>query len=41
LLMKAVKHDPSVIPMPVGGSRLSDCDISKIQIWVDAGAPNN
>ncbi|MBV6425601.1 MAG: hypothetical protein KIPDCIKN_00082 [Haliscomenobacter sp.] len=26
--------------MPVGG-RLSDCNISKIKAWVDAGAPNN
>jgi len=41
LLMKAVKHDLSLYPMPVGGSKLSDCDISKLQLWVDAGAPNN
>ncbi len=26
--------------MPVGG-KLSDCNISKIKAWVDAGAPNN
>ena len=41
LIMKAITNDPSVIPMPKGGSRLSDCDISKIRIWINAGAPNN
>lgn len=27
--------------MPKGGSQLSTCDLTKIRIWVDAGAPNN
>lgn len=26
--------------MPPTG-RLSDCDIQKLQVWIDAGAPNN
>jgi hypothetical protein len=27
--------------MPKGGNQLSTCDLKKIRIWVDAGAPNN
>jgi hypothetical protein len=27
--------------MPDGGSKLSDCDLQKIKIWLNAGAPNN
>jgi len=27
--------------MPQGGDQLSDCNIAKIQSWVDDGAPNN
>ncbi|HSN50143.1 MAG TPA: hypothetical protein VLR52_02850 [Bacteroidales bacterium] len=39
LLLKAVTHDPSVIPMPRGGAKLSDCDISKIRYWITLGEP--
>ena len=27
--------------MPSGGSKLSDCDLAKINIWIKAGYPNN
>jgi hypothetical protein len=27
--------------MPKGGSQLPACELTKIRIWVDAGAPNN
>ena len=27
--------------MPQGGSKLSDCQIRAVKIWIDAGAPNN
>lgn len=27
--------------MPKGGSKLDDCNLQKIQAWVDAGAPQN
>ena len=40
-LYGAVSHAPGSSPMPKGGNKLSDCDISRIKIWVDAGAPNN
>lgn len=39
LLLKAVTHDPSVPPMPKGGSKLSDCDIARIQRWINLGEP--
>jgi hypothetical protein len=28
-------------PMPLGGNKLSDCNISKFGIWIRNGAPNN
>jgi hypothetical protein len=28
-------------PMPKNSSKLSDCKISSVKIWIDAGAPNN
>ena len=37
LLLKAVTHDPSVVPMPKGGGKLSDCDIAKIRRWINLG----
>lgn len=32
---------PGYKAMPQGGNKLSDCQISVIKKWVDAGAPNN
>ena len=42
-LMKTIKHEtaPGIVAMPYGSQKLSDCTISKIQSWVNAGAPNN
>lgn len=28
-------------PMPQGGNKMTDCDISKVKVWMDAGTPNN
>lgn len=28
-------------PMPQGGAKLPDCNISKFSAWINAGAPNN
>ena len=39
LLLKAVTHDPSVVPMPKGGAKLSDCDIAKIRRWIELDEP--
>lgn len=33
-LLGAIRHDAGFSPMPQGGSKLSDCDIAKIAIWV-------
>ena len=29
------------LQMPQGGDKLSDCDLTKIKKWVDAGSPDN
>ncbi|MFN0200215.1 MAG: c-type cytochrome [Bacteroidia bacterium] len=39
LLYKAVAHDSTVTPMPLGGGKISDCDIAKIRKWVDSDYP--
>ncbi len=39
LLLKAVTHDPGVIPMPRGGAKLSDCDIAKFRRWIFLDEP--
>ncbi len=36
----ALLHDPKFKPMP-NNTKLSDCDINKIKIWIRAGTPNN
>jgi hypothetical protein len=41
LLWKAVNHDPSVVPMPYQENKLSDCNLSKINIWIKTGLPKN
>jgi len=38
-LWKAVSHDPTVIPMPYQGIKLSDCNLNKINIWIKTGSP--
>jgi hypothetical protein len=40
-LLGAIKHEPGFSPMPQGGNKLNACNISKIEIWVNAGTPNN
>jgi mono/diheme cytochrome c family protein len=41
LLLKTVRHEPGVSPMPKGSPKLSDCNLNTLQRWVDAGMPNN
>jgi hypothetical protein len=38
LVYLAVSHSEGATPMPFEGDKLSDCDISKIKSWIDAGA---
>ncbi len=40
-LYGAVSHSIGFSAMPKGGNSLSTCDISKIKIWIGAGALNN
>jgi hypothetical protein len=40
-LLGAVKRLAGYSPMPQGGSMLSACNITQIEKWVQAGAPNN
>ncbi len=37
----AIRHDPGYEPMPEGLPKLPECDILKVELWVNAGAPNN
>ncbi len=40
-LLGAIKHEDGWTPMPKGGGKLPDCDITRIEIWVNNGAPDN
>jgi hypothetical protein len=40
-LYGAVSHDPGNTPMPYQLPQLSDCNIQKIKVWIDAGRPDN
>lgn len=40
-LYGAITHAANYKAMPQGGNKLSDCNISQIQKWIQAGAPNN
>ncbi len=40
-LVGVITHAAGFPPMPQAAPKLSNCNISKIRKWVDAGAPNN
>jgi hypothetical protein len=40
-LYGALSWASGYMTMPQGGSKLSDCQLSKIKSWIDAGAPQN
>jgi len=40
LLLPAITHT-GINPMPRNGNKLSDCKITIIRKWIEAGAPNN
>lgn len=40
-LLGTIRPDAGWSPMPKGGPQLPDCDIQRIEIWVDDGTPNN
>ena len=38
----SIKHSPGANPMPKGGgAKLGDCDIKRLETWINAGYPNN
>lgn len=37
----SIQHDAGFSPMPKGEDKLADCDITKIKLWIEDGAPNN
>lgn len=37
----AIRHAPGFTPMPQGESKLSDCDLEKIENWINNGYPEN
>ncbi len=40
-LMGTINHATGYDPMPKGGGKLSDCEISQLQTWIDNGTLNN
>jgi len=40
-LWGSVNFDVGYSSMPKNGSKMDDCALAKIRIWIDAGAPNN
>lgn len=37
----AIRHDPGYKKMPQGGQKLDSCTIVNIELWINAGAPND
>lgn len=37
----AIKHEAGYSPMPKGGAQLSECDINKIEAWINGGSNDN
>ncbi len=40
-LMKVIKHESGVSPMPQNSDKLPECTINKINAWVEQGIKNN
>lgn len=40
-LLGTIKHSPGYPQMPQGSSKLSDCQISLIELWIEEGTLNN
>jgi len=41
VLLGSIRHDDGFVPMPEDAPKLPDCAIRQIEIWVEAGAPDN
>lgn len=40
-LLGVIKHASGYSPMPKGGAKLLDCEIAKIETWINDGALDN
>ena len=40
-LLGTIRHENGWSPMPKGGGKLNNCDIAKIETWVNQGTPDN
>jgi hypothetical protein len=40
-LLGSIKHSAGYAAMPQGGAKLSDCNILKIEKWIQDGSPDN
>ncbi len=40
-LMGTIRHETGFSPMPKASNKLSDCNVTKIETWVNAGYPEN
>lgn len=40
-LYGSINHDPGLVPMPQGGNKLNDCDLTQVKVWINAGILNN
>jgi hypothetical protein len=40
-LLGVIRHDAGFDPMPQGRPKLDNCSITKIKLWIDAGAQDN
>lgn len=40
-LMGAISHASGFSPMPKNGQKLAECDIKRVQTWINAGALDN
>ena len=40
-LLGVIRHDAGFSPMPKGGNKLLDCEIAKVEAWIEAGALDN
>ena len=40
-LLGVIKHESGFSPMPKNSPKLLECEIEKIDAWINSGAPNN
>ena len=41
LLLGVIRHEPGFLQMPRNSAKLSDCDIKKIEEWINQGSLDN